>query len=146
MVDVATLRYCEIDSTIDLTVNGKGVAIAIVRPTTKRGDLFDIISEEMQPIFNRIFRFEQNDFEFLLESTQRDITDCRENFGWLNELKYYEVQEVSVDKLEEPTNKTNIYQLCLEDIRNCYSPKLAYLMGIAFNNSMIVVHKRQSIL
>ena len=146
MLIVPTLRYCKNDNKIDKTVNEEGVAIALVRTITQRGDLLDFISEKMRPPFNCIFRFEQPDFEVLLKSTQKNITNCRKDFGWLSDLGYYKVQEISIDRLKEPDNETYICQSCLNDIRNCYDPKLAYLVDITFNESMIKAHKKQSIL
>ena len=145
MLIVPTLRYCEIDSTIDPTLNGNGVAIALVRLITQRGDLLDFISEEMRPPFNHIFRFEQSGFEVLLESTPKDIVECRKDFGLLSDLGYYKVQEISIDRLKEPNTKTGIYQICLNDIKNCYDPKLAYLLNSAFNESIIKARKNQSV-
>ena len=145
MLIVPTLRYCKIDSTIDSTVDGEGVAIAVVRPITQRGDLLDFISEKMRPTFNHIFRFERNGFEVLLESAQRDINECKKDFGWLNDLGYYEVQEISIGKVKKPNTTEDPYQSCLNDIRGCYDPRLAYLVDAIFNESKIKAHKRRQI-
>lgn len=150
MLNIATLRYCKIDNRIDKTVNREGVAIAVVRSITPNGDLLDFISEEMKPTFNRIFRFErkfkQSGFEVLLESTQKDIDECRKDFEWLDNLGYYEVREIDIDGLKEPNTTKDPYRSCLNDIRSCYDIRLAYLVDITFNESMIKVHKRQLIL
>ncbi len=142
---IPTIIYCEIDNTIDPTLIKGGVATAVIRPITQRGDLLDFISEEMRPPFNHIFRFEQSGFEVLLESTPKDIVECRKDFGLLSDLGYYKVQEISIDRLKEPNTKPDIYQICLNDIKNCYDPKLVYLLNSAFNESIIKARKNQSV-